>query len=206
MDVLEKILLILHILAGFAALAMGLMAILAKKGKALHRLGGKIYFWSMVMVVITAVILSLFKDIAFLLMIAIFSFYLCYTGYRATLQKQLKPNFPDWLIMALAMMNAGFMLASLNAILMVFAGLSIVFGTQDLAAYFGWRKQSKSNNWLTMHIGRMLGAYISTLTASLVVNVQVEPTWLIWLAPTFVGTLLIAFYIARVVKVGLKGV
>lgn len=206
MNALEKTLLILHIIAGFAALAMGLMAILAKKGKDLHRLGGKIYFWSMVMVVLTAGVLSLFKDIAFLLMIAIFSFFLCYTGYRAILQKQLKPNLPDWLILAMAMVNAGFMVASLNVILMVFAGLSVIFGIQDIAIYLGWRRQSKSNNWLTMHIGRMLGAYISTLTAFLVVNVQMEPAWLIWLAPTFVGTLLIAFYISRVVRFGLKGV
>lgn len=205
MDALEKILLILHIMAGFAALAMGAMAILSKKGKDLHRLGGKIYFWSMVLVVITAVVLSLFKDIDFLLMVAVFSFYLCYTGYRATLQKRLKPNLSDWIVLAIAVVNAGFMIASFNVILMVFAGLSTIFGIQDIAIYLRWRKQNKSNNWLTMHIGRMLGAYIATLTAFLVVNVQVDPAWIIWLAPTFVGSPLIGFYISRVVRFGLKG-
>jgi len=41
----------------------------------------------------------------------------------------------------------------------------------------------------------MLGAYISTFTAFLVVNIQSENyAYLIWLMPTFIGTPLIVFW------------
>ncbi|MBG9588058.1 DUF2306 domain-containing protein [Cytobacillus firmus] len=53
-------------------------------------------------------------------------------------------------------------------------------------------------NWLTMHIGGMLGSYIGVITATLVVNgskiplVSEIPTLLLWFIPTIVGTPIIS--------------
>ena len=46
--------------------------------------------------------------------------------------------------------------------------------------------------WLLKHIGMMGGAYISTVTAFLVNNVHIQQQWLVWVAPTLVGSVLIS--------------
>jgi hypothetical protein len=45
---------------------------------------------------------------------------------------------------------------------------------------------------------RMMGATIAVLTASLVVNVRLEPGWLVWIAPTLVLTPFIAVWARRI--------
>ena len=88
MNYLTHLLLTLHILFGSLALIASVLAISNKKGKQAHRLFGKIYFWGMVGVFITAVPLAIFKLNVFLLLIAIFSFYLAFAGMRFAVNKK----------------------------------------------------------------------------------------------------------------------
>ncbi|WP_026584232.1 hypothetical protein [Bacillus sp. J33] len=61
-----------------------------------------------------------------------------------------------------------------------------------LARKLRWR------NWLTVHIGGMLGSYIGIITATLVVNgskipfVNEIPSLLLWFIPTIIGTPIIS--------------
>lgn len=75
--------LVLHIISGFLALACGAVAIATQKGKGVHINAGRIYFWSMMLVAVTAFYLSVVNVIPFLFLIAVFSFYLTWTGYKA---------------------------------------------------------------------------------------------------------------------------
>ena len=49
-------------------------------------------------------------------------------------------------------------------------------------------KKFVKNAWLYDHISRMGGSFIATSTAFLLVNIQIEPVWVMWLLPTIVGT------------------
>ena len=52
------------------------------KGGKQHRRWGKIYFWMMACVAATALVLGFYRPILFLALLAIFSFYLAFSGYR----------------------------------------------------------------------------------------------------------------------------
>jgi uncharacterized membrane protein len=88
----------LHIFAGFTALATGLIPMFSKKGSKTHTTWGKVYFWAMFVVALTALIRFQMKlNLIFLSGIAVFSFYNTFTGVRLIRRKtNPKPEFIDW--------------------------------------------------------------------------------------------------------------
>lgn len=209
--------LIIHIIAGFLALVTGAIAIATKKGKGVHITMGKIYFWSMVLVAVTSLYLSVVKVIPFLFLIAIFSFYLTWSGYKAIHWKNRPlPTFFYWfdtitthivalfgIIMILLSVLTWFgihvnaVISSLRIVLLVFGIGTLIFTCEDLILLYR-NKSSPKFLWMYTHIGRMLGAYIATLTAFLVVNGEFFPSPLIaWLGPTIIGTPLIIYWIRK---------
>ena len=75
-----QILLPIHILAGIIALTTAALAVSSKKGKRLHVLSGRIYFWGIATIFLTAIPMSIISSNIFLFLIAIFSFYLAFAG------------------------------------------------------------------------------------------------------------------------------
>jgi uncharacterized membrane protein len=204
MELISKVSLIIHIIAGFTALATGAVAIFTKKGGKAHTSAGKIYYWAMTLVAITALILSLYKNIIFLLLIAIFSYYLTFTGYRSLKIKLLKEGesvkILDWSMLGISSLT-GLVMIGISVLQMVnlpqviglFGAIMVIFSINDYL-YFS-KKRAEKQKWLFRHIGRMCGAYIATFTAFLVVNVESNPDFLAWILPTIIGTPLIAYYI-----------
>jgi uncharacterized membrane protein len=197
----------LHIVSGSIALFTGLIAMLAKKGGKRHRLSGKIYFYAMCGVAASAFYLSVYKHIPFLFNIGVMSFYFTYTGFRSVKNKRVIPGIMDKIVLFANL------LASVLQLYMGFTGggvLPLFFGTlgafigiQDTRLYF-FRAQDVPVNkkiWLIRHIGRMSGAYISTLTAFLVVNLRdvSVPNYVVWIAPTVIGVPLIVMTVRRYV-------
>ena len=197
MELALKILLALHVLCGFTALAMGLGALVVLKGGKSHKRMGMVYFYAMIGVAITAVSISIPKQQFFLLMIAIFSFFQCYFGFRTTRDKAFQANPADWAVLGLAAVNSFFMIYSLNIVLVVFGSISTILTLGHFRLYLK-SIQGKSiprNTWLRQHIGMMMGSFIATVTAFVLVNVRnFEPAWLPWLAPTVILVPLIAYY------------
>jgi uncharacterized membrane protein len=194
--------LIVHIAAGFTALFTGLIAIIAKKGLKLHRTNGKIYFWSMLIVAITAAAMSLMKELSFFLMLSMFSFYSSYTGFRVIRNKDRVANWLDWSLLAGAVLTVSFMMVSGNIILMVFGFIFGSFLFSDVRDFLTSKfQQTKSRGWLIIHIARMLAAYIGTVTAFCVVNFSrfFHDNWtlIVWLGPTAIGTPLIFYWINK---------
>jgi uncharacterized membrane protein len=196
MEFMLKLSLWTHILAGSLSLLAGAIAIASKKGQKVHRLNGKIYFWAMITVVATALFISIFKDIQFLLLIAIFSLYMTYTGYRIIKSKNRTPNIIDWALAIAALATIIFMFITMNVILLVFGVILGTFVVPDILRFLNLIKIPKAYH-LTLHIGRMMGSFIATFTAFIVVNVQFHPAWVIWLAPTAVGSVFISYFIRK---------
>jgi uncharacterized membrane protein len=193
MEIFLKATLILHIICGFASLLTGTLIAVLKKGDKRHRMLGRVFFFGMIGVSISAVIISIAKNNQFLLLIGIFSFYLNFGGYRAIKEKTLKPAIADWLVLALGAGNGFFMIYSMNTVLMVFGGLTFFIAISqfriNLKASHGQELGGKE--WLKRHIGMMTGAFIATVTAFVVVNIRLGedsliPAWLPWLAPSMI--------------------
>jgi hypothetical protein len=197
MEITYKIALIAHIISGFTALFSGCIAIISQKGKKVHRNSGLIFFFSMLVVCVSATLISLLKHNQFLLHIGIFSFFLVYSGYRSVINKSLLPNALDWCVLGIVIINCIIMLFSAKIVLIVFGGIGSFLAIRDAKLLYSIykKKEIPKNVWLIRHIGMMLGGYIATFTAFLVVNITIESLpWLPWLLPTIIGVPLIAFW------------
>ena len=71
-----------HVAAGTSAFVLAPLALITAKGGKAHRRWGKIYFWAMAVVAVTAMVMAIYRPILFLALVAIFSFYSAFVGYR----------------------------------------------------------------------------------------------------------------------------
>ena len=208
-----SLVLYLHIAAGFTALVTGLVPMFAKKGGKAHILWGKIYFWAMFVVALTALLrFQMQMRLIFLTAIAIFSFYNTFTGVRLIQRKDsLKPSWLDYFASILAMVCglAMFHFAFLGyqkgnrymAILFFVFGMAVsIMSLEDLRVFVGKKviddtgKPVPVKYWFQNHISRMGGSYIATVTAFLVVNnPPFIPGLVAWLAPGVLGGVIITF-------------
>ncbi|WP_080238272.1 DUF2306 domain-containing protein [Spirosoma rigui] len=214
-------LLMTHIATGSLALLVGLIPMFSRKGNRLHKQTGLVFVYCMIVVAITALLLCALQPVKmmrlFLTGIAVFSFYLTMTGWRATQRKTTGPGVVDW-ILAYATLAVSVAMTGYGAYLLLFTDASFfpvvfsffgvltgVFARKDIAVY---KRPVEKLHWFFQHITRMGGAYIATFTAALVTNMDRlipanSPDWIItagWIAPSIVGGMLIARTVQHYVR------
>ncbi len=219
-----RILLTLHVACGAVAFLCAPVALLAAKGAKLHRRFGKVYFWAMAGVAVTALILALTQPVYFLAMVAVFSFYSAFAAYRMLylkdLRKTTRPKAVDWLaagvtvLSSLLLLLLGFLRPEWMVVgVVTIAGrtvsiVSIVFGIigmrMGLHSIYGFvRPPDEKMAWWFGHMQGMIGSYIAAMTAFSAVNLTrwFGAAWWVWLWPTIVGvpaiTLWTAYYKRR---------
>ncbi|MCS5599326.1 MAG: hypothetical protein NZ707_06175 [Rhodospirillales bacterium] len=203
-----QILLPIHILAGTIALLCAAMAVSSEKGKKLHVLSGRTYFWCMVAIFLTAIPMSIITSNIFLFLIAIFSFYLAFAGMRFARNRKGVATTLDWIIVSL-MILSGVGMWILAAIyftnnnsqyipLLVFGFLAIALGYADFKSHKN--KTAIGKERLSRHLTNMLGGTIAVITAVLAVNVDLEPAWVWWVLPTALITPVIFWWNVKVLK------
>lgn len=210
-SVLELPAVFVHVAAGFVALVMAPIAMRTRKGGPQHRRWGKVYFWAMFVIFLTALALVYFRPNFFLFMVAFLSFYGAFSGYRALFRKRAgQVRWLDWLGAAIALV-AGVLFAGwglLGAVGLidplfprVFSFIAIGFGF--FLGSDAWRdirsfRQHPANGswWWTYHIERMSGSYVAAVTAFAVQNLSrllpPELVWIPWVLPALIGLPLIA--------------
>ena len=173
------------------------LAMATVKGGLWHRRWGKIYFWSMAGVALSATVLCWLRSGLFLFLIAIFSFYLALTGYRVLRRKQPENRAAalDWCA-TVAMLLAGGGLVVSGALIgfnegrgwirIIFGIIGLLLGGTDVCHFL--RPPLDKRAWLYAHMTRFLAAYVATVTAFSVVNFQFLPYFWRWLWPTILGT------------------
>ncbi len=216
---MEKLILFflwVHIACGTLALLSAPLAIVLRRQTPKHRVAGKVYFYSMLVVTVTALIISLYKGLPFLLMVGVFSFYAIWDARRALALKQLhkkqNPKWYDWAVGCITFcFNIGlFVFGATNINSESGVGIiAIVFGVVEITSVFQSLKKfvkrpTDSKHWLYTHVSGMLAGYIATTTAFLAVNVHFLPGLVIWLGPTVIGTSLIFWFTGRL-KTGKEG-
>ena len=203
-----QILLPIHILAGTIALLSAIMAVLSEKGKKLHVLSGRTYFWCMVAIFLTAIPMSIITSNIFLFLIAFFSFYLAFAGIRFARNRKGIATTSDWIAVGL-MILSGVGMWTLAAILfmnnnsmyiplLVFGGFAIVLGYGDFKSHKN--KTAIGKERIGKHLQNMIGGTIAVITAVLVVNVKIEPVWIWWVLPTVLIVPVIIWYRIKVMK------
>lgn len=203
--------LIVHITAGTLSLVVAPIAFMTLKGGPAHRLWGKLYFYCMAVVAVTAITMSIYHEIPFLLMIAIFSFSAAARGYRTIFRKKPgQAKMIDYLIDVLAaLFSAGLCYYSFTLFQSggnTFGIISAAFGIFGLHASLTqlYRLKNPTDDkkaWLYEHIGNMSGSYIASVTAFLVTAVNFLPPIVTWLGPSLIGVPLI-FYTINKYKTG----
>jgi uncharacterized membrane protein len=213
MPTVFQIILGLHIAGGFSGLLSGTIAIAAKKGSKPHKIAGKIFFWGMLGASIAALVLSNLPshENIFLFAVGGFTLYMICSGYRIVfLKRQFKTSAPAFSLMdyLISLFGFGFglflvYLAAVNIfkgnnfglVPGVFGLICLNYARMDFKMLF--QKKSLKEIWMPNHITRMMGAMIASYTAFLVVNVKMQPAWVLWLLPTLIGSGLITYYLRR---------
>jgi len=196
----------IHILAGTIALFVAPAAMVTVKGGLAHRRWGKVYFWAMATVAVTAVALAAWRPNYFLLLVAVFSFYLAFSGYRTLFRKRSGgPDTLDWAatlvtiiasagLVVLGLVQPGPVWRRLGVVAIVFGAIGAVVAGRH--AWYFVRPSTDRQAWWFDHMIGMLSSYIATVTAFSVVNFTFLPPVARWLWPTLVGTPLIVVWVA----------
>jgi hypothetical protein len=195
-----------HITAGASSFLLAPVALATAKGGKQHKRWGMVYLWSMGVVAATALPMALYRPVLFLALVAVFSFYLAFSGYRVLRLKELARGGSaapiDW-IAAVICFAASACLAGFGAFRPVWVQrmgiVAIVFGFIGMRASVAemWkfiRKPTEKMFWWYTHLGNMIGSYIAAWTAFSVVTLPLvfgNHIWL-WLWPTAVGVPAIA--------------
>ncbi|MEE2781834.1 MAG: hypothetical protein VYE04_00625 [Pseudomonadota bacterium] len=196
------ILLPIHMLAGTIALGCAALAVSFEKGKKIHVLSGKTYFWSMVAIFLTALPMSIIKTDIFLFLISIFSFYLAFAGMRFARNRKGIATTLDWIAVSLMILSGlgMWILAAIyftndnsqHIVLLVFGFLAVFLGYGDFKSYKD--KTATGKERIAKHLTNMMGGTIAVITAVLVVNPPFEPEWVWWVLPTVLITPVIFYW------------
>ena len=204
---IEKPLLYLHILAGFISLGIAYVLLFIKKGNKRHKKLGMIYVYGMTTIFVTAIPLSLLGEFnPFLFVIAIFSFYLAFSGYRQgrdrngareQIDKALGIVFTATSILFYSMAVSLYLIEdSMWITSVIFGSIALVFSIND----FRRMKIVERPNFYdktNLHLNLMLAGTIATTTAFIVTIEPFSTLWLNWVAPTIVGTPIIIYFSNR---------
>lgn len=211
MDIITNVLLIAHVCAGFIALGTGIAAAAVKIANLKHQWhvsSGRVFFWAMLVIFATAVPLSTITANLFLLLVAVFSFYLAWSGWSYAKNRSGRPTGLDKaraaaiLLAALPMAYHGYQLMQNDGnglTLVVFAALSIGLGLNDIRAMLTSITNPKDR--IANHLTMMMSATIAAITAFLVVNIQTNPAYIVWLGPTVVIVPLITWMNIKVRRI-----
>lgn len=203
--------LFIHVFFGILSLITGVIIIFLRKGTRWHNNVGWLYFFTMTGVFLSATVVSLYKHNIFLLLIGFFSFYLVHTGIRYRFLRE--PGSVQWwdklTTVIYGLIYLVLILYAVYAFLKGANGLGVVLSSFGLIGVLLWkndyfyilRNQRKFPEiWFNEHIGRMMGSFIAAVTAFAVNNISFEPAYIVWIAPTVPGFLLMFYFSKKYIK------
>jgi uncharacterized membrane protein len=207
MENLNQILIYIHAFLGGIALCFGMLALLSKKGNKLHKKAGIIFYYSMLGSAMAALIIATIPnhENLFLFLIGIFSTYFLIGGYRCLNFKNVNFNLTIDKIIAWIMLLTGTSMIfipiilnnEINIILFVFGTIGLIFSSRDLILYR--TKEGLKKKWLKIHVGKMMGGYISAFSAFMVVN-QFFSGIINWFLPGLLGGIYITYWMKKLNK------
>ena len=196
-----KGLLAVHVVAGVSAFVIAPVVLSVAKGGRTHKAWGMVYLWCMGVVAGAALPMALFRPVFFLAMVAVFSFYAAFAGYRVLKLKDLsrggRAKAIDWIAAGITF-AASALLAYLSwfhpRLIQTSRIVGVVFGLLGMRLSYSQmslfvRKPKEKMFWWYDHLGMFIGSYIAAWTAFSVVTLSqfVGGRWWVWLWPAMVG-------------------
>lgn len=192
--------LLLHIGAGIITLLTGPMALVYHNKADKHRLVGKIFFYAMLIVVLTSFV-GFFRHyhqifFQFILGIALLVAYNISRGVRAIylmkgksqlgLFEKLLPGVG--IVIGCIMIGFGGYHLAFSQVMIAIPILFFVFGILAILDGVRFRRvlkrQLSAKRWLIVHVDSMFGAFIASNTAFLVNSAHFLPWYIQWFLPT----------------------
>ena len=204
---LALILLVIHITAGSIALLTAFVALVTAKGGVIHVRAGRVYAIGMSVIFLTAVPLAVLGADVFLLLMAFFSFYLVFAGWRFARNRSRRTQPVDWIAVAIMGLTGLGMWAYAVVLglsgsgqwvtMLAFGFIAVALSVADGLYFIQGRRSNRrpaAYRRIQRHLTNMMAGTIATVTAVMVVNVSLNPVWLPWLLPTIVITPLIVWW------------
>lgn len=199
-----KILIYIHAFFGGLGLLTGIGSVVVKKGGELHKKMGKLFSIGM----LTSSLISLpiccmpNHHNVFLFLIGLFTIYLVISGNRAlSFKYKSKANLTDKLISGTMLFFSVIMIliglycqfkGIANGILFTFfGGFGFYMTYKDFIFYKNFSESNR--NWLSKHIGKMIGALIASITAYIVAGLGIG-NLIAWILPSVLGTFYIIYW------------
>ena len=210
METTTTALIYIHAFFGTIGLLAGSGSMYYRKGSARHRWSGRWFSWGMLISSILSLIIARMPGhrSEFLFCVGAFTVYMILSGNRALRfkpggRKQASPL--DWVLSGIMIGVSAWMIGqgTLNLLALDNNGLlNIFFGLIGLSLSLGdlrnYTRYTKFPNlWLKAHIGRIMGAYIASVTAFVVAGLHWNGIFF-WMAPAVLGNFYIAYWIRRV--------
>jgi uncharacterized membrane protein len=198
-----RALLAVHVVCGFGAFLLAPVALVTAKGGKAHKRWGMVYLWCMGGLAATALPMAVFRPVLFLALVAVFSFYAAFAGYRVLRLKDLprggKARAIDWIAAGVTVVD-GLALAWLGAFhpeaiqMRGFGVVGVVFGLIALRLAYAQMKTfvappKEKMFWWYEHLGNFIGSYIAAWSAFSVVTLSryLGNAWYVWLWPSMIG-------------------
>lgn len=210
MEEVIKILIYIHAFFGGLGLIMGIGSIVAKKGGVKHRKMGKLFSIGMIVSSLISIPVSWMPNHKnlFLFLIGLFTIYLVLAGNRAIAFKtKEKANWIDKTISGSMLFFSSIMILvgfykilnsdiSFNILYLFFGSFGLLLAVKDFRFYKNHLENE--NSWLIIHIGKMIGSLIASITAFIVAGLGIG-NLIAWMVPTILGTMYI-FYWKRKIR------
>ena len=206
MENLIKTLIYIHAFFGGLGLTAGIVSILVRKGGKVHKLWGKIFSISIITSSLISLLIASFPghENMFLFLIGIFTIYMVLAGNRALTLKasiKTKADVIDKSISYIMFVIAVLMLVlgiicflkdnNLWKLYFFFGSIGLFMTYRDFKSF----KKFPTNNKVAVvsHVGRMVGAFITSVTAFIVAGLSIN-NLVVWLLPTLLGIPYIIFW------------
>ena len=151
----------------------------------------------MLVIAVTGAVMSFLRPNLFLLMVAVFSFYLVFSGYRVLHRKKpgQRGTFADkavsfsMLLAGIAFLGYGaqrLLTSSFGVVPILFGAIALSLTARELVRFR--HPPTEARWWWFSHMRNMLAAYLATVTAFSVVNLTFLPDTVRWIWPTVLGS------------------
>ena len=195
----------IHAFLGGVGLISGLGSMIFKKGSIPHKKMGKLFSISMLGSCLISLVVACMPnhENLFLFLIGVFTIYLVLAGNIAlTFKSKQKATRTDFLISGSMFIFSilmvliglyGILNAVNNSILYLFFGsFGLLMTNKDFKLF----RSKDKKQWLANHVGKMVGAFIASVTAFIVAGLGLGNS-ISWILPSLLGTIYITFWINK---------
>ncbi len=199
-----KILIYIHAFFGGIGLITGIGSVIVKKGSLAHKRLGKLFSIGMITSSLVSIPVSWMPnhENLFLFLIGIFTIYLVLTGNRAlSFISARQVKWIDKVISGSMFLFSVIMISigiygtlnnlSIGILYLFFGGIGFFLAINDFRLYKNIK--NAGNRLLMVHIGKMVGALIASVTAFIVAGLGIGNI-IGWLLPTIIGTIYIIYW------------